>query len=152
MNISLREVTRATARAVCRLDAGDNGSQVAPNAISIAEAYFQDEAWFRAIYAGEELVGFVMLYDPTLTSAPEDDKFFLWRLMIDKPHQGKGFGHAAVERLIEHVRTRLGATQLWVSHQQSADALGRFYESLGFRYTGEVADGERVMVRDLEPA
>mgnify|MGYP001599201891 CR=1 FL=1 len=55
VNLNLREVTGDTVRAVCELDAGDGGRQVAPNAVSIAQAYFQDEAWFRGIYADEDL-------------------------------------------------------------------------------------------------
>lgn len=149
MQVSLKPVTRETVRAVCKLDAGDQGTQVAPNAVSIAQAYFQREAWFRAIHAGEQLVGFIMLYDPTLVSEPEEHEFFLWRLMIDRTHQGRGLGRAAVERLVEHVRTRPGATELFVSHVEQAAALGRFYTSLGFRYTGKVDDGEKVMVRAL---
>jgi diamine N-acetyltransferase len=149
MQISLRQITRDTVRAVCKLDAGDQGVQVAPNAVSIAQAYFQCEAWFRAICAGDELVGFIMLYDPTLVSEPDEREFFLWRLMIDRAYQGRGFGHGAVERLLEHVRTRPGAAELLVSHVEGADALGRFYTSLGFRYTGKVDDGELVMSRAL---
>ena len=66
MTVTLKEVTRETLRAVCKLDAGDGATQVAPNAVSIAEASFYDEAWFRAIYEDDTPVGFVMLYDPTL--------------------------------------------------------------------------------------
>jgi diamine N-acetyltransferase len=149
MAVTLREITRDTVREVCRLDAGDGGRQVAPNAVSIAQAYFAPEAWFRAIHDDDTLVGFVMLYDPTLSPAPEDSRFYLWRLMIDRAHQGRGHGRAAIERLIEHVRARPGAAELHVSHEKSADALARFYQSLGFRYTGEEDDGELVMVRPL---
>jgi diamine N-acetyltransferase len=149
MAVTLREITRKSVRDVCKLDAGDGGIQVAPNAVSIAQAYFAPEAWFRAVHAEDALVGFVMLYDPTLTQAPAENQFFLWRLMIDKAHQGCGHGHAAVERLVEHVRTRPGATQLHVSHMKTAAPLARFYQSLGFRYTGDEDDGELVMVRAL---
>ena len=149
MNVSLKEVTRETVRAVCKLDAGDGGTQVAPNAVSIAEASFYDEAWFRAIYENDTLVGFVMLYDPTLSAKPAEPDFFLWRLMIDKAHQRKRLGHAAVKLLIDHVRTRPGAEKLLVSHMSKADALGRFYGSLGFVYTGAEEEGEKVMARDL---
>jgi diamine N-acetyltransferase len=149
MAVTLREIARDTVHAVCRLDAGDGGTQVAPNAVSIAQAHFAPEAWFRAIHDDATLVGFVMLNDPTLVAQPEDKTFFLWRLMIDKAHQGRGHGRAAVERLVEHVRTRPGATELHVSHVRTADALARFYQSLGFRYTGEEEDGELVMVRAL---
>jgi len=36
-----------------------------------------------------------------------------------------------------------------VAHVQGEDALARFYARLGFRYTGEVAEGELVMALDL---
>lgn len=149
MTVALKEITRDTLRAICKLDAGDSGLQVAPNAVSIAEASFYDEAWFRAIYDDDEPVGFVMLYDPTLAETPEEPDFFLWRLMIDKSSQRKGVGHQAVDRLIEHVKTRPGAKRLFVSHAKLADALGRFYGSFGFVYTGKEEDGEKVMVLEL---
>ncbi len=149
MTVSLRKVTRETLRTICKLDAGDGATQVAPNAVSIAEASFYDEAWFRAIYDDETPVGFVMLYDPTLAEKPEEPDFFLWRLMIDQAHQRRGLGRAAVKMLIDHVRTRPGAKKLLVSHMNRADALGRFYGSLGFVYTGAEEEGEKVMALEL---
>lgn len=149
MTIHLREVTRETVTAVCKLDAGDDRKQVAPNSVSIAQAHFQGEAWFRAVYDDDLLVGFVMLYDPTLVEKPDEPDFFLWRLMVDKAHQGKGYGHAAVESLVEHVRTRPGARRLLVSHVKGAERLPRFYQSLGFVYTGAEEEGELVMERTL---
>ena len=150
MSVELREVTRDTVRAVCDLDAGDGGKQVAPNAVSIAQAYFSDTAWFRAIYAMGDLVGFVMLSDPTLAESSDDPDFFLWRLMIDRAHQGKGYGAAAVERLVEHVRSRPGAERLFVSHVAGAERLAKFYRSVGFRYTGAEESGELLMERLLQ--
>ena len=149
MTVQLRKVTRDTVSAVCKLDAGDDRKQVAPNSVSIAQAHFQGEAWFRAVYDDDLLVGFVMLYDPTLVESPDEPDFFLWRLMIDQSHQGKGYGRAVVEALVEHVRTRPGAQRLLVSHVKSADRLSRFYQSRGFRYTGVEDDGELVMERTL---
>jgi diamine N-acetyltransferase len=77
---------------------------VASNAESIAEAYFSKEAWFRAVYADETPVGFVMLHDD-----PREHRYYLWRFMIAGGHQGKGYGRRAMELLIEHVKTRSGA-------------------------------------------
>ena len=149
MAVQLREITKDTVISIVKLDAGDDRTQVAPNAVSIAQAYFQKEAWFRAILAGDELVGFVMLNDPTLVERPDEPDFFLWRLMIDRSHQGRGYGHAAIERLVDHVRTRPGAETLLVSHIDAVDALGRFYGSFGFEYTGEEEDSEKVMALKL---
>ena len=149
MNLQLREITKDTLRPVLKLEAGDGGRNVAPNAVSIAQAHFAPEAWFRAIHVDDMLVGFVMLFDPTLTPTPEENQFFLWRFMIDERQQGHGYGRAALRLVIEHVRTRPGANELYVSHNKSAEPLARFYASLGFRYTGEEDEGELVMVRPL---
>ncbi len=84
-----------------------------------------------------------------MPTKPDEPDFFLWRLMIDKAHQRKRLGHAAVKLLVEHIRTRPGAKKLLVSHMSKADALGRFYGSLGFVYTGQEEDGEKVMALEL---
>ncbi len=147
--VTLREVTKDSVRAICRLDAGDGGRQVAPNAVSIAQAYFHPEAWFRAIYAHDVPVGFVMVSDPTLAATPDDPRFCLWRLMVDRSHQAHGYGRAAVEQVIAHVRTRPGARALYVSYVPPAASLARFYASVGFRDTGVDEEGERVLVLPL---
>jgi diamine N-acetyltransferase len=149
MTVQLREITRETVIAVIKLDAGDDGKQVAPNAVSIAQAHFQREAWFRAVYDDDALVGFVMIYDPTLVENPDEPDFFLWRLMVDRAHQGKGYGRAAVEAVVEHLRARPGPRRLLVSHVKGAERLAQFYQSLGFVYTGAEDSGELVMARPL---
>jgi diamine N-acetyltransferase len=149
MDVRLVEVTRTSVRAVCRLDAGDGGNSVAPNAVSIAEAHFCEQAWFRAIEADGELVGFLMLYDPSLGTDPEETDFSLWRLMVDGRFQGRGIGSRAVELLVDHVRSRPGAQALHLSHVKDNLAAGRLYARLGFRYTGAEDEGELIMVRAL---
>lgn len=140
-DVTLREVTRETLRDVLRLEVSpEQRGFVANNAASIAEAHFSPEAWFRAIYAGEEPVGFLMLSDK-----PEEPEYFLWRLMVGAEHQGRGYGRRALERLVEHVRGRPGATELLVSVVQEEGNPQPFYEALGFASTGVVEDGELVL-------
>ncbi len=148
MTVELVEITKDTVRAVCKLDAGDGGRQVAPNAVSIAQAYFSDEAWFRAIHADGELVGFLMLWDPTLVQQSEDPRFILWRFMIDARFQRRGYGRAALELAFAHVRAR-GGDALYLTHVKDVDDAARLYRALGFTYTGEEEDGEVWMVRRL---
>ncbi|HUP18443.1 MAG TPA: GNAT family N-acetyltransferase [Gemmatimonadota bacterium] len=145
--VSLREVTRETLRSVLSLRvAPDQEGFVAPNPVSIAEAHFYpDNAWFRAIYASETPVGFLMLHDD-----PAKPAYHLWRFMIDHRFQRMGFGRRALAVLFEHVRTRPGATELTLSHGPGEGNPGPFYARLGFEYTGEVEDGERVMRIGLE--
>jgi len=140
--VSLQPITRHNLAAVCALDAGDGGVQVAPNLRSMAQAAVYPEAWPRAIYAGEQPVGFLMLYDPSAVQEPEQSDFYLWRLMIDRAHQGRGYGLGALRLLIEQVRRRPGAERLLLSYVAPAPRLVRFYESLGFAATGALVEGE----------
>ena len=60
--VTLRQVTAATVREVCELVVSPaRASYVANNAISIAEAHFTPEVWFRAVYADETPVGFAVV-------------------------------------------------------------------------------------------
>ena len=141
--VSLREVTEKTVIPICKLSdtlVGPQRKMVAPNAVSIAQAHFSDKAWFRAIYADETPVGFIMLSDDADT--PE---YFLWRLMIATPYQGRGYGRKAVERLIAYVRTRPGAKELLVSCGEGEGSPEGFYRSLGFERTGEMEEDEVVL-------
>ena len=143
--VSLREVTRETLREVLALEVAPAQKRfVAPNAVSIAQAHFEpDAAWFRAIYAADTPVGFVMLHDDPATST-----YFLWRFMIDKTAQGRGYGRRAIDLLIDHVRTRPGATELRTSCVPGDGSPIPFYEKVGFRLTGEVdEDGELILLR-----
>lgn len=144
--VSLREVTRETVRAVCNLKVRpDQQGFVAPNAISISQAYFDRErAWFRAVYADETPVGFVMLSDD-----PAKPEYYLWRFMIDARFQRFGYGRRAIEQLVAHVRTRPSAKALFTSVVPGDGTPGPFYQKIGFVYTGQEDDGELVMRLDL---
>jgi diamine N-acetyltransferase len=144
--VSLREVTAETVGAICNLKVASEQEQfVAPNAFSIAQAHFDQLAWFRAIYADETPVGFIMLSDN-----PQAPEYFLWRLMIAAEYQGQGFGRRAIALLIDYVRTRPGAPQLLVSYHPGEGSPRGFYRKLGFEETGEMEEGEVVMRLILE--
>jgi diamine N-acetyltransferase len=136
--VSLREVTADTVRAICAL--GPHEAQtgfVAPNAVSIAQAYFNPAAVFRAVYADETPVGFVMW-------RPGDDResCVLWRFMIDRRHQGKGYGREAVALWLKSLPP-LGYKLVQTSYVAGAGGPRGFYLAQGFRDTGERrANGE----------
>lgn len=137
--VELQEVTRATVRAVCRLQVTpDQRGFVAPNAVSLAEALFEPAAWYRAITVDDVPVGFVML------EVGEDGPPFLWRLMVDHRYQGLGFGRRAIELVADHLRRERGAIELFTSWVPGPAGPGRFYLDLGFQPTGEVDEGEVV--------
>ena len=143
--VTLREVTAETVRAVCALEvASTQRGYVAPNAVSIAQAHFEPKAWFRAVYAGEEPVGFVMLHEDT-----EKPEYFLWRFMVAAQHQGKGYGRRALDLVVEHVRSLPGARVLGSSFVPGEHGPQAFYVRYGFVETGEVDEGEHVIRLDL---
>jgi diamine N-acetyltransferase len=139
--VTLREITKDTVRSILRLEVAPEQIQfVAPNAVSISEAYFHREnAWFRAIYADEIPIGFMMLYDD-----PSEPTYYLWRFMIDKRFQGRGFGWRALALVVEHVRSRPNATEMTLSYVPGEGNPGEFYHKFGFVDTGEVDEGELV--------
>ena len=143
--VSLREITAETVRAICDLAPHEVQSGfVASNAVSIAQAHFNPAAVFRAVYAGDEPVGFIMW-------RPEDDgaSCFLWRFMIDGRHQGKGYGREAIALWLESLPAR-GCKLARLSYVPGPAGPHRFYLAQGFRDTGEQrANGERLMERVL---
>lgn len=143
--ISLREVTAKSVRAVCALDVSpEQRSYVAANAVSIAQAHFEPRAWFRAIYADETPIGFVMLHED-----PEKEEYFLWRLMVDAAHQGQGYGRRALDLVADHARAQPGARELLSSYISGPDGPADFYRRYGFIETGDIEDGEVVIRLDL---
>jgi diamine N-acetyltransferase len=138
--VSLREITKETVRSICSLSdtlSPEHQRMVAPNAVSIAEAYFNEHAWFRAIYADETPVGFVMLYIGPDDDNPQEMEYFLWRFMIAGPYQKMGFGRTALQIVIEDLKAR-GATLLGTSCGEGEASPFNFYRKLGFEPTGEM--------------
>jgi diamine N-acetyltransferase len=151
--VTLREITADTVRTIIGLSVHPHQQHfVANNATSLAQALFAPEAWYRAIYCGEEPAGFVMLYDETLrTSPPENPQVGVWRLMIDAKFQLRGIGRAAMQEVIAHVRRKQRFTRLELSYVPGPGSPEPFYLSLGFRPTGRIDDGELVLELPLNP-
>jgi diamine N-acetyltransferase len=145
--VSLREITAETVRAVTRLSVADSQKGfVAPNAVSLAQALFSPEAWYRAIYRAEELVGFVMVEDQSLRTPPsEKPGIAVWRFMIDEKFQGQGIGRAALLQVIEHARSKGIFETLELSYVPGPGCPEPFYLGLGFRHTGRLDEGEVIL-------
>jgi diamine N-acetyltransferase len=143
--VSLKQIRKTNLGAVLNLDVNDEQkSMVASNARSIAQAHYSQYSWYRAIYAGDEPVGFVMLYLDKIK--PE---YYLWRLMVDHLHQGKGFGFEAMKMVVDYVRTLPKAKELFTSYVPKKGDPSPFYRKLGFVDTGEMMEGEKVMRMEL---
>jgi diamine N-acetyltransferase len=145
--VTLQEITAATLRAVIDLSVTEYQKRfVAPNVVSLAQALFAPEAWYRAIYLAGEPVGFVMLSDQSLLDPmPGNPEIGVWRFMVDAKHQRKGVGRAAMLQVIEHVRRKGLFTTLAISYVPGEGSPEQLYLSLGFRPTGAM-DGDEVIM------
>lgn len=145
--VTLRQITAETVIPVVRLSVAESQKGfVAANSVSLAQALFAPEAWYRAIYFGEELAGFVMLEDESLRSPPPPQpKVGVWRFMIDAKLQGRGIGRAALQQVIEQVRAKGIFKSLELSYVPGPGCPEPFYLGLGFRHTGRV-DGKEVVL------
>jgi diamine N-acetyltransferase len=147
--ISLREITSANRPEVERLGVTSNQANYVAGVVeSLLEAAATPAAcpWYRAVYAGHEPVGFVMISDGIPDGYPEYlGPYFLWRLLIDARWQSRGFGRAALELVVDYVRTRPNARTLLTSVVPGPTSPIGFYLRCGFSRTGEMFDGEDVL-------
>ena len=101
---------------------------VATNEISIIEAYTaitgNGHAFPFGIYDEDKPVGFLMIgfdVDDYWTDAPEIAKgnYNLWRLMIDKAYQNRGYGKEAVSLALEFIKSMPcgEAEYCWLSYE-----------------------------------
>jgi diamine N-acetyltransferase len=140
--ISTKPVTAANWREAIALDAHPFTPSVA---ISLAKAYIQpDGANYDpyAIYAGKTMVGFYsFIYYPGPLHFCSIGGF-----LIDKAHQGKGYGRAALAGFITFVqRKHPECCEIFLTVHPCNAVAARLYTSQGFVKTGDVLEGEEVM-------
>ena len=77
--------------------------------------------------------------------------YILWRFMIDKNYQGKGYGKAALVASLDYLRTiPCGpAEYCWLSYEPDNVAAKSLYTSMGFKENGELCGDEIVSVIKL---
>jgi diamine N-acetyltransferase len=133
---------------------------VAANEISIIEAYTvitgNGYAFPFGIYDGDTPVGFLMIgfdVDDYWIDAPEIARgnYNLWRLMIDKAYQNRGFGKEAVSLALAFIRSMPcgKAEYCWLSYELENEVARQLYRSFGFEETGEMDGEERIAALKL---
>ena len=96
-----------------------------------------------AIYAEGQIIGFTM-FAFELTSSDPNDRYWLWRFMIDRNFQGKGYGTAALEKIIDYFRSH-GADHILLSTKESNTSALSLYHKYQFAETGEMNEDEIVL-------
>ncbi len=108
---------------------------------SLAQAYvYRNQCRPFGIYVKDRMVGYVMvIYDYDI---PEYD---IWHMMIDASRQGRGYGAAALDRVLAYIQTKPFGDSDRVTLTCSRDNAGalKLYRSKGFLETG-ASDGDEI--------
>jgi diamine N-acetyltransferase len=150
--IELRKITFDNYDECVNLEPFENQKNfVASNICSLAQAYValtNNECipMPYGIYENDTMVGFIML---SFNEPDEDNKentYWIWRFMIDKRNQRKGYGKAAMVKALELVKTfpHGKASEVFLSYEPENEVAKALYTSLGFIETGKIEEGELV--------
>ena len=100
-----------------------------------------------AIYVDNTMVGFTMFAFDEDYEDP-NDRYWLWRFMIDKDLQGRGYGRAALKAVIDYFKDH-GVGYIKLSTKESNIQAISLYHKFGFRENGEMNNEEVVLQLDL---
>ena len=107
---------------------------------SLAQAYvYREQCQPFGIYEGDTMVGYVMvIYDYDI---PEYD---IWHMMIDESYQRRGYGSAALDLVLDYIKTKPFGSSNRVTltcNKDNIQAL-KLYKSKGFIETGAEDEDE----------
>jgi diamine N-acetyltransferase len=143
-DVRLEDVTAQNWRTIVNLKLADGQQRLlASNAYSIAQSKYDEAAQPRAIYAGDKAVGFLMYDVPEVDDA--EQTVSIYRFMVDREHQGKGYGRAALSLAIDEIRQIPGIRKIAISYVHGNEAAKAFYASFRFiELPGKDGDWELV--------
>ena len=113
---------------------------VASTTFSLAEAKVFTENIPLAIYDQETMVGFIMY-----SLDPDDNEYWISRLLIDQRYQKNGYGRQAMEQFLILINEVYQPEKILLSFEPENVIAERLYLSLGFKHTGRMIDDELVL-------
>ena len=140
--VELREITKDNLEEILKLKVSENqGSFVSSTAYSLAQAWVYKETAFPfAIYADEIPVGFIMLgyYESR-------DQYTLWKFLVDKHYQNKGYGKKALQLAVRYLVETFHVREIYTGVALGNEMAKHLYKSIGFTVTGVVEDNMEEM-------
>lgn len=136
--VQLKPVTQENLGAVLELKVAESQETfVSSTAESLAQAYvYTDTAFPFAVYDDGNPVGFIML------GYYEEKKYYtLWKLLIDRKYQGRGYGRKALELGIAFLKERCHVTEIYTGVLPGNNVAKSLYHSVGFKDTGLFENG-----------
>ena len=145
-SVELRHVDTDNWRACADLEvAAEQRDFVAPVARYLCLCHYGDVWQPLAVYAADEVVGFVMW-----AVDPGDQSGWIGGLLIAQARQRKGYGRATVEALTRRLLESGACSSCALSYSPENTAARALYASLGFVETGEI-EGDELVAR-LSPS
>lgn len=140
--ISLERVNEQNYQHVFALELADNQKGfVSSNMKSLAQAWiYYDRARPYAIRNDNDIIGFIMF-----DYKPSEKKAEIWRFMIRKDFQGKGYGTEALSSAIRLLANENLFSTIQINYVKGNFPAKHLYEKLGFQETGEMEENEIVM-------
>ncbi|UFT99938.1 GNAT family N-acetyltransferase [Radiobacillus kanasensis] len=141
MSVQLREIDVKNWEQCIRLSVFENQKGfVADNCYSLLQSKFTEELYPLSIYNQETIVGFLMY-----GVDPDTKRKEMCRLMVDKNHQGRGYGKEAINQLLELIKNTYGSIEFYTSVEPENVNTIKLYENVGFIKTGEIMWDEVVL-------
>lgn len=148
MRVSIKPIDESNFLDVFHLRLGEGQEPYVSHPIrSLAQAYvYREQCQPFGIFSDDEVVGYVMvIYDYDI---PEYD---IWHMMIDASRQGKGYGKAALELVLDYIPQKPFGDSDRVAltcHKNNTKALA-LYTQMGFAYTGAEDEDEVELARTV---
>lgn len=132
--IEFKEVTEENFYDVINLEIDDYQQRkkfVAPNVRSLAECYLyrhENDVFPYAVVTDGKVIGFILIdIDET------EREFMIWRMMVDKNYQRRGFGKQTVRKAIQ-IAADSGKYDIVIAdYVKGNDGMGHLLRSLGFK-------------------
>ena len=136
--IQLKPVTKYNLDEVLALKVDENQKGfVSSPAESLAQAYvYADTAFPFAVCIEQGIVGFIMM-----GYYGEKAYYTVWKLLIDRKYQGRGYGKRALELGIAFLKERFNIREVYTGVLPENHTARKLYQSVGFEDTGLYENG-----------
>ncbi|MBQ7781987.1 MAG: GNAT family N-acetyltransferase [Lachnospiraceae bacterium] len=140
--VELRTITKENLEEVLDLSVSEHQkSFVSSTAYSLAQAYVYHETAFPfAVYADDTIVGFIMMGYYEVKK-----QYTLWKLLIDKNQQNKGYGREALKQGIIYLKNKFDVKEIYTGVALGNEKAKHLYSSIGFEETGFIEDNMEEM-------
>jgi len=140
--IQFKEVTIENFWDCVSLEVHQNQSEfVTTNAVSIAQSKVQPECIPLIVYNDDLMIGFVMY-----CIDEDDSEYWIYRMMIDKKYQSKGYGNKTLDMLIQLIKKDTTRNKIYLGVHKESLAAVKLYQNFGFEFDGQVFGSEHIMM------